>query len=380
MKVYYFLNNVSRDWYKNTISKINLLSNPEETISSLIEKYYNKVWIKNKEWTSDANFLEALSFIEFLSEKNKKTYDEVLSSIKWVYDDNFFIYNEVVYIYENNSFQAIDTINSKVYFVTSRDSFSSPFFLILNSLSNINKNIKIVKFNFRLDKWNFIDKAYYISKLYKNREKFIWDIIFPFFQNNNPKLIREFFEYVKTLIWSRILIKQNFWDMWNWLRALDLDDLPDDRLEMVKDKFFALSNNNYYIWIYIVPYVCIKKEYRVYYRYDQYKNKTYIYSVKNRINNIWDEVFTKTSMKIYDKIDVIWEYMDVKSLTKENIDFINKICIIIKDNCGVLEFFEDYFWNKIFCEINSLWWSLTFSWKDEKNMLQYYKDSWKMIY
>ncbi|MDD3302694.1 MAG: hypothetical protein PHN31_03985 [Candidatus Gracilibacteria bacterium] len=380
MKVYYFLNNTSREGYRNIISKINLLLNGEDTISSLIEKYYNKVGIKNKEGISDANFLEALSFIEFLSEKNKKNYEEVLASIKWVYDDNFFIYNEAVYVYENDSFQVIDTINSKVYFVTSRDSFSSPFFLILNSLSNINKNIKIVKFNFRLDKWNFIDKAYYISKLYEYRENFIGNIVFPFFQNNNTKLLREFFKYVKKLVGNRILIKQNFGDMGNGLRALDIDDLPDDRLEMIKDKFFAVSNNNYYTGIYIVPYVYIKKEYRIYYRYDQVKNKIYIYSVKNRINNIGDEVFTKSSMKIYDKIDVIWQYMDIKLLKKEHIDFINKICIIIKDNCGVLEFFEDYFGNKIFCEINSLGGSLTFSGKDEKNMLQYYKDSWKMIY
>jgi hypothetical protein len=42
--------------------------------------------------------LEALSFIEFLKKKNDLSYEEILKNITWIHDDNFFIYNEKVYI------------------------------------------------------------------------------------------------------------------------------------------------------------------------------------------------------------------------------------------------------------------------------------------
>lgn len=377
MKIYYFLNNISLENFNLFLSKFNQIKS-WLNVNDIINKDYSKVWLYKKDQIWDANFLEALSFIEFIAKKHNLTYNQVLDNISWIYDNNFLIYNEEIYISDKNTYSKIDTINQKVYFVTSRDSFTSPFFLILNSISKINKNIKVVKFNNRIEKWPYNDKAYYISKLYKYREKIIGDIIFPFLQNNNSKNIRVLFEFIKWVIWNKVMLKKNFWDMWIWLKAIDLDDLPEDRIEYIREKFFM--NWNSYTWVYITKFINIHKEYRVYYRCDDKKDKVEIYSIKNRTNTIWKDIFEKPSFKIYENIEVDWKYMENKNLWKENIDIIIKICKIIKDNCWVLEFFEDENWRKYFCEINSLWWSLMFSWPDEKNMLKYYVDTWKMIY
>ncbi len=377
MKIYYFLNNISKESFNLYLSKFDLLKD-DFSVSDLINKFYAKIWVYIADSIQDANFLEALSFIEFLKKKYNLSYKEVLNKIKWVNNDNFFIYNEDVYIQEIDNFKKIDSKKEKVYFTTSRDHFSAPFFLILNSISKINKNIKIVKFNNKLENWSYNDKSYYISKLYKHRKNMIWDIIFPLFQNKDDKNIKLFFENVKNFLWNEIMIKKNFWDMWIWLKAIKLDKFNEADIELLKCNFF--SDNNNFTWIYITPYIDIKKEYRIYYRYDNKKDKVIIYSIKNRINKIWEEIFSKPSFKIYENVGVEWIYQEKKRLDKKNIDIINKICKITKDDCGVLEFFEDNYWKTYFCEINSLWGSLMFSWQDEKDMIKYYKDTRKMIY
>ena len=377
MKVYYFLNNISKESFNLYLSKFDLLKG-SFTVSNIVDKFYSKIWIYNKDFIQDANFLEALSFIEFLKKKNDLSYEEILKNITWIHDDNFFIYNEKVYIQWQDKYIKIDTKNQKVYFVTSRDLFTSPFFLILNSLSKIDKNIKIVKPNIRLNDWSYNDKVYYISKLYKHREKMIWNIIFPLFQNKEEKNIKLFFENVKLLLWNEVMIKKNFWDMWKWLKAMRLDEISTSDIELLKWNFF--SDNNNFTWFYIVPFIDIKKEYRVYYRYDENKDKASIYSIKNRVNTIWDDIFYKPDFKLYDNVKVEWLYMKEEALSKKYIDIINKICKITKDNIGVLEFYEDENWKIYFCEINSLWGSLMFFWQDEKDMIKYYTDTRKMIY
>lgn len=378
MKIYYFLNNVSKESFDLYLSKFELLRNFSD-VNSIVSTNYAKIGY-NPEWTiNDANFLEALSFIEFIKNKFKLSYNELLKYIDFIHDENFFIYNEKVFSQNKHWIQEINTNSQKVYFVTSRDFFTSPFFLILNSLCKINNNIHIVKFNIRLNKWSYNDKAYYLSKLYKLRKKLLWEIIVPLFQNREYNSVKLFFKEVQKLIWDKIIIKKNFWDMWIWLKALDLRKLKKKDIDLLKTNFFSENNNNF-TWLYIVPFIDIKKEYRIYYRYDKNKDKVTIYSVKNRINKNIEEIFTKSSLKIYEKIDVEWHYNDKKTLEKKYIDKINKICKITKDNIWVLEFFEDNTWKIYFCEINSLWWSLIFSWQDEKDMIKYYIDTWDMIY
>lgn len=378
MKIYYFLNNAWKDSYDNILSKLELLKSGYTTFE-LINNFYNKVWVFNKNLTNDANFLELVSFIEFLSEKYNINYINVLQKINLIFDENFFIYNDAIYTQNNNNFQKIST-DEKVYFVTSRDSFSSPFFLILNSISQKNINIKIVKYNNRLNFWSYNDKSFYLSKIYKYRKKYIWDVVIPLFQNKKDDSIKIFFSYIKNMLWNEVMIKKNFWDMWIWLKALKIDDIDKNEIKNLKENFIP-ENHWSFQWIYIVPYIKIEKEFRVYYRYWN-KNDIEIYSVKNRINKVDNTIFQKPNFKIYENIWVEWLYVNLKEFNsnKKYIDFIKKICIKIEDDCWVLEFFEDKNWKIYFCEINSLWGSLMFPWVDQENMMNYYIDTLKKIY
>lgn len=378
MKIYYFLNNAWKDSYDNILSKLELLKSGYTTFE-LINNFYNKVWVFNKNLTNDANFLELVSFIEFLSEKYNINYINVLQKINLIFDENFFIYNDAIYTQNNNNFQKIST-DEKVYFVTSRDSFSSPFFLILNSMSQENTNIKIVKYNNRLNFWSYNDKSFYLSKIYKYRKKYIWDVVIPLFQNKKDDSIKIFFSYIKNMLWNEVMIKKNFWDMWIWLKALKIDDIDKNEIKNLKENFIP-ENHWSFQWIYIVPYIKIEKEFRVYYRYWN-KNDIEIYSVKNRINKVDNTIFQKPNFKIYENIWVEWLYVNLREFNsnKKYIDFIKKICIKIEDDCWVLEFFEDKNWKIYFCEINSLWGSLMFPWVDQENMMNYYIDTLKKIY
>ncbi|NDK08141.1 hypothetical protein EOM39_02740 [Candidatus Gracilibacteria bacterium] len=378
MKIYYFLNNVSKESFDLYLSKFELLRNFSD-VNSIVSTNYAKIGYNPEGTINDANFLEALSFIEFIKNKFKLSYNELLKYIDFIHDENFFIYNEKVFSQNKHGIQEINTNSQKVYFVTSRDFFTSPFFLILNSLCKINNNIHIVKFNIRLNKWSYNDKAYYLSKLYKLRKKLLGEIIVPLFQNREYNSVKLFFKEVQKLIGDKIIIKKNFGDMGIGLKALDLRKLKKKDIDLLKTNFFSENNNNF-TGLYIVPFIDIKKEYRIYYRYDKNKDKVTIYSVKNRINKNIEEIFTKSSLKIYEKIDVEWHYNDKKTLEKKYIDKINKICKITKDNIGVLEFFEDNTGKIYFCEINSLGGSLIFSGQDEKDMIKYYIDTWDMIY
>lgn len=378
MKIYYFLNNAWKNSYDNILSKLELLKSGYTTFE-LINNFYNKVWVFNNNLTNDANFLELVSFIEFLSQKYWLNYSSILEKINFISDENFFIHNEDIYIQNNDNFEKID-IQEKTYFVTSRDSFSSPFFLVLNSISQKNTNIKIVKYNNRLNFWSYNDKSFYLSKIYKYRKKYIWDVVIPLFQNKKDDNIKIFFSYIKNMLWNEVMIKKNFWDMWIWLKALKIDDIENNEIKNLKENFIP-ENHWSFQWIYIVPYIKIEKEFRVYYRYWN-KNDIEIYSVKNRINKVDNTIFQKSNFKIYENIWVEWLYVNLKEFNsnKKYIDFIKKICIKIEDDCWVLEFFEDKNWKIYFCEINSLWGSLMFPWVDQENMMNYYIDTLKKIY
>lgn len=376
MKIYYFLNNVSQNIF-NTITQKTCLLKDGYTTYDLINSYYNKVWVYNADWISDPNFIEVLSFIEFFKNKYNKNYHDILESIEWIYDDNFFIYNESIYKQTDDKYIKID-LSQKIFFFTSRDSFASPFFLILNQISKKNKNISIVKYNYRPKEWSYNDKLYYISKIYDVREKYLWNIAIPFFHSPNIKNVKIFFQTMQSFFWNEIMIKKNFWDMGLWLKAIKIDELFDDRIEYIIEKFLPY-NHSWFQWIYITSFMEIKKEFRVYYNNSSKWVK--IYSIKNRVNTITEDIFHKPNFKIYEHVKVNWNFVDKEDFIKNNIyiDFIKKICIRVKDNCGVLEFFEDKNGKIYFCEINALGGSIMFPWIDQENMMNYYMETLENI-
>lgn len=148
---------------------------------------------------------------------------------------------------------------------------------------------------------------------------------------------------------------------------------------------FLLRNylNNWYesiYSIYITPYYKIKKEYRIYYIYDKKKDKTNIYSIKNRTNEQICNIFELNNYTIDKDVKVIWNYtlredfLEDKRLYK----FISKIAKKLNYDKWVIEFFEDNNNNLIYSEINTLWACLMFK-QDQDNMIEYYKNIWDII-
>jgi len=379
MKIYYFLNDIEYNNYKFFIQKLELLKK-WKTGKDLIQEYFYKIWENNQGRINFWFFLDAMIFVDSIAEKYKLTYTELLNKIEWVhYDRNFYVYNLDIYI-SDEKFSNYKKVNSNelVYFVTSRDVWLNPFFLVLYKLAELQKNIIVIRPNKR--KWWIYndDKIFNISKLYSNDEFPIWKVIIPFLLNKDINSIDQFLRDVKKKIWNAVVIKKNSSEFWQWVKMLKLLQYKsEDRIEYLKMKFFDNSINSTSS-IFIVPFYEIKKEFRIYYLYNYEKDVCEIYSVKNRRNNFDGNIFEKIDIEIDINVHVDWSYFSSSEFTenKRYFDFINNITKQLWYDRGVIEIIETEKDELIFSEINTLWAVLMFP-EDQDNMIEYRKKVWK---
>ncbi len=370
MKVYFFVADMSLDDYNFLLEKFKLIKRSTDT-KNIIQDNFCKIWDKNRNWkTINTTFLEVMVFVNYYLSKLWWNIEDV----HLVWRENFFLFNEEIFIYKNNDFEKIE---EETLFATSRDLWSHLFFWFLSDLSLKDNKIKIFKPNFKRD-WHYNDKLYFINKLYPNRKNLIWDIIIPFFMNPTEELIQIFFDKVDILLWDKIIIKKSFGDMGKTVRALDLWDWLD--VSDIKQKFF---NNTHYSFhgLYITPWYNIKNEYRVYFLYDKDINKIKIYSVKSRVNNIDKTIFQKENLEIYKNLDTTWNYLNPKEFIKrdKSYQFVKKIIKNIWYETGVLEIMETKENDLKFIEINYMWGSLMFDNEDKQLLQDFYMDMYDMI-
>jgi len=383
MKIYYFLNSVNKDNYNYLINKLELLKR-WYSCKNIIQKYFYKIWDWNNNiWRINFGFfIDVFSFIENMKEKYNIEYKEILEKIEFInVNRNFYIFNDNIYIENSwNNFYTKINLNKKTYFVTSRDSWLNPFFILLYKLWEINKKLYVIRPNKR-EWWIYNDdKISNTSKLYQKREKLIWDVIVPLLYKRDNNSLYNFFDSVKTHLWNFVVIKKNSSQYWDWVKMLDLNNYKNDKIiNFLRTNYI----NNWFESIYsifITPLYKIKKEYRVYYIFNQKTKKTKIYAIKNRINeNIWD-IFWIKNYTINEDVKVTWKCMLKKTFNKNEklVWFMSKISKNLWYDKWVIEFFENEKWELIYSELNSLWALLLFK-EDENNMFEYYKKIWKIF-
>lgn len=385
MKIYYFLNDVSKDDFLYFLDKIDLLKNWIST-DYIIDNYFYKVWEKNgKDTINKWFFVEALKFIDFLSYKYKENNKSILKKIVWVNNNiNFFIYNNSIYlhkIWNKNLWYKKVNYWYDTYFVTSRDWWLNPFFLSLYKLSNINKKLHIIRPNKR-EWWIYNDdKINNIIKIFDKKEDLVWSFIIPYIVDLNYNSVYVFLKEIEKKLWRYVVFKKNASQFWNWIKMVDIKNY-------LNWNNYNFLYNNYIktnIWsnfsFYIVPYYHIYKEYRVYFTFDKIKNKVKIFTIKNRKNKEEWNIFLNTSSNYTINKDVNVHrshYKEWKEIIDKKIyGFIEKITKRLNYDKWVIEIISLKNWKLIFSEYNSLWWALMFK-DDTEKMKEYYFNIWKL--
>ncbi len=366
-KVFYFLDIwITNEDYEFFMDKLFLIQNWFTSIE-IIDKFYYKIW-ENNEWRINKSFfLEAITFIDYC----KNELDIELSEIKWIYKENFLIFNYDFYIFDDQRFEKIDIKNT--YFFNIRYPWLNHIFKIFNDLW-----WKSFWINHRWD-WPYNDKLYFISKLYKSDiKKYVWDIIVPYINNWTQKTYKLLYDFiVKKFSSKQIVLKKSFWEMWNWVRAVDLNKIKyKDFVNIIENKFVNLNSST--DSFYIVPFYNIIKENRIYYLYDSKKDNFEIYCVKQKNTN-FEGVFELESLELYKWIQVSWSYCDKNEVLKDKklFGYLKRLVKLLWFETWVLEIGILWDWEYRFFEINPYWWSLMFK-QDQEDMYNFYYNMYKL--
>ena len=379
MRVFYFVRVLSATDYSAVVDIVGRISDTV-TARDLVRDYYQKVGHFPEGGVGHAAFLELLAYIEYLSRTYRLSEQEALSRITLVHQDNFFIHNEDIYhqASEDADFERID-LDEEVYFASVRDGWYHPFFLVLRSLASRQPHLHIFKGNDH-EGWSYWDKGNFLAKIYPRRARLLGDVLLPCLLNPSARAVYSLLRSAERLLGTRIVLKKTFGEMGDGVRPVDTAALTEDRIDAIAEQFFPSSPYSFHA-SYIVPYVDIRREYRIYYRYDRATRDTTIYSVKRKINTISGSPFDKSSLKMYDKIGVSWEYIPLGDFlgSPRHRRYAQTVARLVRYDCGVLEVMEDPRGRLIFCEINPLGGSLMFAGEDERNLFDYYVDIYRMM-
>lgn len=360
-KIFYFLDIwITKEDYDFFLDKLTLILNWASVID-IVDKYYYKIWENNIWKINKSFFLEALTFIDY----SKKELWVDFKNIKWIYKENFLVFNYDFYVFDSEKFDKIDLENT--YFVNIRYPWFSHIFRIYKILW-----WKALWINHKWD-WIYNDKLFCISKLYKWKlSKYVWNIIIPFINDFNEKSINLLYNFVISNFWTKeIVLKKSFWEMWNWVKAVNLDTVSIEAFyQIIKNKYLNIYNN--VEPFYIVPFYKILAENRIYYLYDKKSNTLEIYSVKQKNTN-FNWVFELDSFELYKWIEVTWKYVDKFDVINNKLLFkyIRKIAKLIWYETGVLELWLLSKKDFRFFEVNPYWWSLMFR-EDQEDMYKFY--------
>lgn len=365
-KIFYFLDIwITMEDYDFFFDKLRLISE-KITVMNIIDTYYYKIGEDNTWRINKSFFLEAMAFINY----SKKELWIDLENIQWIYKENFLIFNRDFYIFDNDFFEKIDIQNT--YFVNIRYPWFSHIFRIFKNMWG-----EALWINHRWD-WIYNDKIFCISKFYDwELKKYVWDIMIPLINNFNEKNIKFLYDFIYNHFWTRkVVLKKSFWEMWNWVKAVDLDKINSENFyEIIKNKYCNIYNQ--VEAFYIVPFYEIITENRIYYLYDSKTDSLEIHSVKQKNTN-FEWVFDLDSFELYKWIEVTWSYVNKKDVTDNKLlyNYIKDIARLIWYETGVLELWilsENSF---RFFEVNPYWWTLMFP-EDQEDMYNFYYSMYK---
>lgn len=366
-RVYYFIDELDKEWYNELLKFINLLNS--ESYEDIYNKHY-KLWTyENKDdttyryWTN----LELFLFSKFLKEKWIKDF-------KLLYNSEFFIFNEKLFLIQKWKIEEILLDNTAFY--TLRTDFNHPFHEILELLLNkklwvLNKP-KLKPINSTSQEKN---KFYGIIWLYENREKYLWDIIIPYWiQKNNYQL---FLDFVNNNLTTKIVAKKDWFQCRSWISMIDIW-LIDEELNINKLYNILKDHNISRYASYITPYYIFKREFRIYFikKWSDIK----IYSIKQKKLKIdTDKVFLWNTFR--ENMNFDWEVIEKNNWNNilNIIEYSYEMISLMWFETWTLEFWETDNWKIVFFEVNPMWSPMVFKWGDEKNIHEFYMDLFNLL-
>ncbi|NVP17782.1 hypothetical protein HUU51_03625 [Candidatus Gracilibacteria bacterium] len=365
-KFIYFLDiGITEKDYDFFLDKIKLISN-DISVKDIINTYYYKLGEDNTGRINKSFFLEAMTFIDYLNSE----LEIELKDIQWVYKENFLLLNKDFYVFNEKFFQKIDIKNT--YFVNIRYPWFSHIFRIFNQLGGNTLGI-----NHRWD-WNYNDKIFCISKLYKgNLKEYVGDIIIPFINTFSKENINILYNFIYDNFGTKkIVLKKSFGEMGNGVKAIDLNITNNEKFyDALKNKYCNIYNQ--LDAFYIVPFYEIITENRIYYLYNKETDILEIHSVKQKNTN-FEGVFELDSFELYKGIEVYWSYINKNEIISNKIllNYIKKIVKLIGYETGVLELGILSKKDFRFFEVNPYGGTLMFK-EDQDDMYNFYYNMYK---
>lgn len=343
----------------------------------------------SKVFLGDPHFIEILGFLTYLHDSEGYSFEELSKKVVFVTKSHAFIFaSGAIYHADPDSkkFSQIYPIsnNEGICFISARESFYHPFFLLVEWLWEQSWDIDIRGVNIgnkKLKKiWPYKDKIHIMSRLFHTVDEVTGDFVVPYHLWGDTDMIKSILDFTQNHLGRDVMIKKNFGCAGESLRAVRLDRMNKDTLQNVIRDYFSPTGN---FWgTYITPFYDIDKEYRMYYLFDG--EESTIYSIKGRKNTLSrKKIFDQVDFRIYKSIPVKWSYLgkNIKELEWEKFQqMVDKIIKSISYTTWILEVIRTKDWKYRIMEVNYLGSSLAFPGEDVTNMTQYNIDMFQNLF
>ena len=345
---------------RETYHKFTNFSKLQNANANEIWKHYPSTGLNNYDSNTmvlEASIIETYLLINYLKHNNIKA--------RLWHNNPLFIHNDK--LFRINGKEIIEEKLNNVYFVSLREALSHPFFRLLKIILE-KKNGALVKPNMQtMQNAGCMNKLYAILELYEQREKYLGDIIVPFNITNRDHKV--FMQYIKENFGSKIVLKKDcvqegkgviFKDLSRPNQMQSISNILNTH--KAKDRELIIS-----------PAYEIVREYRCY--FTKHKNKTEIYSIKQRVNSQDIDVFEKEDITIYKNIAVSWHEVKTNSeIFTFGVKTTKEMLKHLSYDTGCLEFAQTKCGKIIFFEVNQMAGPLPFAGEDTKNMTRYYEN------
>lgn len=368
-KVYYFVDELTSDWYKELKDFLYLLE--ASSYDEIYEKHF-KLWNQKIKDNSSFRFgtnLEVFLFRKFLRDNNID-----IENFYLFYKPELFIVNDELFIIENQKIIKIDIEDA--YFFTLRSDFNHPFHEILDILCQ--------------KKWGYINKPTFrpidstfnernkftgIIGLYRSGFQYLDNIVIPYgIQEKNYWL---FLEWIGINFWNKLVLKQDGYQCGYGLTMLDLLDQSLDE-NVIKSKTPLSGQFSSIYRPYITKYYEFKNEYRVY--FIKINNEINIYSIKQKQLQINPEkLFLADTFK--DTASYKWSFIEKKDWKNFGhvLEASKNMISSMMFETGTLEFWETHDDKIIYFEVNPMGSPMIFEGNDIEDIHTFYMDLFKLL-
>lgn len=301
------------------------------------------------------SIIESYLLLQYLKEEDV--------SCRFWYNNALFIYNDNVYRIDGKKIIKLDI--KGMYYFSFRESFAHPFFQIFEQLLEKNGG-KLCKPNkATMCNTGCMNKMYAMNELYKNREKYVQDLIIPF--NIQASDYPIFLQFVKDNLGSKVVFKT---DCIQEGKGVIFKNLNDDLIVPELKKSMDIHKHKQKELL-ITPAYNIVNEYRCY--FTKYK-KAEIFAIKQRINKTEEkDYYSKENIHVNVNMKVQW--LEVKNNSKvfeDASEIAYEMIDLMSYDTGCLEFAITDENKIVFFEVNQMAGPLPFEGEDCTNMNKFY--------